>query len=147
MSERVAFIQAQRRLAVLWFALSVLAFGTMIALTFGGSFGGQYGKAWSWFLPYVVPTLTLILTALFAERRQSETTATVERFVYRLTLILSGVYLVLVILSLVLYPIARSGAGKISRMELLDLSTLWLMPVQALVGIALGFFFVSREQT
>jgi hypothetical protein len=105
----------------------------------GGKFGTDAGKAFSWFTPHVVPTLLLMVGAIVKEK-ESSPPATADRFPFQLSQWLSVTYLVLLLATLLLQPV--SG---MTPFEMMNTSELWLGPMQGLVGLSLGAFFVSRK--
>lgn len=137
---RVPLAQCQRRLAVVWLLAAALLFAILVVQSLAGKYGEQAGRVWSWFLPTVVPTLSLIIGAVAYSARQSGSGDTVERFAYQLSLGLSVFYLVLVAAVPLVQPLLA-----VDPFQLMDSSKLWLAPVQGLLGLSLGAFFVSRE--
>jgi hypothetical protein len=55
--------------------------------------------------------------------------------------------LVVLLLTLLLEPIARRLGVVNSPIAFLRLSSLWLAPLQGLVGLVLGAFFIKRTQS
>jgi hypothetical protein len=141
MTQRLPVVECQRRLAILWLAGTGAAFLVVLAQTIGGKYGEESGKAWAWFVPTVLPTASLIVGVIIAQGRQPESGDTVSRLSYSLSWWLSLLYLILVLLT----PIAEPLAGYQNPLDFLTTSTAWLTPVQSLVSIALGGFFVARE--
>lgn len=141
MSERLLVVECQRRLAIVWLAGAGAAFLLVLAQTVGGTYGEQSGKAWAWLVPAVVPTVSLIVGVIIAQGKQPETGITVSSMAYNLSWWLSVIYLSLVFLTPLLEPLA----GTKNPLDFLAASAAWLGPVQGLVGIALGGFFVARE--
>jgi hypothetical protein len=141
MSERLLVVECQRRLAILWLAGAGAAFLLVLAQTIGGKYGEESGKAWAWLVPTVVPTVSLIVGVIIAQGRQPETGITVSRMAYNLSWWLSVIYLSLVFLTPLLEPLTDTQ----NPLDFLAASAAWLGPVQGLVGIALGGFFVARE--
>ncbi len=141
MSPRVSVSDSQRKLAAVWFVLCGVLIVAMIVQTFSGRFGGQIKPAWSWFLPNIMPTLSLIVAVLVAEAVRTEAQeATVNRFLFRLTWGASLAYLLVVFSVVVLHPL--SG---LSPIELMDVSIVFMGPTQGLVAGLLGAFFVSKQ--
>jgi hypothetical protein len=131
-------------LASIWF----LGTGVIFVILFFQSVGGVYEPltkdVWEWFLPNLMPTLSLIvgILALDAVGKVIQK-QTVDRFFFRLTLGLSGCYLILMvvtILSLLRWP------GPNEKIAFLKMSSLWLGPFQGLVTASLGVFFVNKAQ-
>ena len=97
-------------------------------------------------MPTIVPTLSLIIGVLVMQTRNPIREARkTDRFVFRLAFWLSGLYLLLVSLTIFLGPIAESY-GSATPLELMARSHLWLAPFQGIVAASLGAFFI-REQT
>lgn len=142
MNERLPVSECQWRLAIVWFTGAAVAFALVLGQTIGGKYGDQVGKAWSWFLPTVLPTLSLIAGVVAAQARgTAESEVTVSSLAYRLSLWLSIAYLVLVLAVPLLQPLS----GVQNPLDFLAESAVWLSPVQGLVGLVLGAFFVSRS--
>lgn len=142
MSERLPVGLCRRRLAIVWFAGSALALALFLAQTMGGKYGDETAKAWGWFIPTVLPTLSLIIGVVTAQALQpDDPTVTVSSLSYRLSLWLSIVYLILVIATPLMEPIVQPE----NPLDFFNLTTVWLSPVQGLAGIALGAFFVSKK--
>ena len=139
-SQRLPVAWCQRRLAVVWFTGGGLLFAFLIAQTVAGKYGAQTEKAWAWLLPTVLPTLSLIVGAVAHSARRPSDPATADGFFFRVSFGLSVFYLILVLGTLLLEPLS-----SLTPLELMNISSLWLGPVQGLVGIALGVFFVSRQ--
>ncbi len=140
-SSRIPTRVARRRLALLWFAGAAVVFLLVVGQSIGGKYGSAVADAWSWFLPTVLPSLSIMVSVLVLDVRRSSRDRNVDRFVFRLTSWLSVSYLVLVLSTLLLQPIAG-----VEPIELMRRSNLWLGPLQGIVTAALGAFFVKGEE-
>jgi len=140
LSERISVTQAQWRLAFIWMIGAGISFALLMAQTVGQKYADQYQKAWAWFLPTVIPILTLIIGSLVYQARTNEDGATVDKRMYLVSTALSAFYLILVLG--VLVSTAFPGVPPLEKMSQ---SQLWLTPVQALISSALGAFFVSKR--
>ncbi|OHE57482.1 MAG: hypothetical protein A2X71_08505 [Thiobacillus sp. GWE1_62_9] len=131
---------ARRRLALLWFAGAGVCFVILLFISFFARKVDLVGL-WDWFLPAVVPNLSLIIGVLvYTQRQQSATDMHVDEFLYRLALGLSLLYVMLLLLPLLFFPLT----GK-TLPELIDISRLWLTAVQGLTTGAMGAFFVRQD--
>lgn len=140
MNGKVDMDRCQRRLAAVWFAGSLIVFVALAAQTVLNRYGERAEDAWAWFLPTVVPTLSLILGVLISEQTKAARSRrlVVDEFLYRLALGLSLAYVALVALTLFLSPFSSSPILEVMRR-----SNLYLAPMQGLVAAALGVFFVK----
>ncbi len=139
MNGRVLISACQRQLAGVWLIGCGLIFLLMLGQTLGGKYGGQVDKAWSWFIPTVLPILSIIVGAVAYEARREPQSVTADRLAFHLSVGLSLSYLLLVIATVLFQPLSR-----MTPLELMSVSNLWLGPVQGLVGIVVGVFFASR---
>lgn len=131
----------RQRLASLWLVSSSVVFLVMVVQTFGDKYGGHAEVAWSWFLPTVVPTLSLIVGILVVDARRGQLKEQkVERYFFRVAFGLSAMYLCLVAAVLLGQQLTRY-----TPFELMKLSSLFLGPFQGITTAALGAFFVKGE--
>jgi hypothetical protein len=137
MSTRVA----RKRLTLVWFLGAGAVFFIIVAQSVGGKYGDEVTQAWAWFFPTVLPTLALIVSVLVVDATVGAQDKHVDRFLFYLTAGLSGVYLALVLSTILLQPL--TGVEPIENMRR---SNLWLGPLQGLVTAALGAFFVKGER-
>lgn len=141
MSTRIPSNAARRRLATVWFSGAGFLFMVLMLQSMLGSYGAGAEEAWNWFLPNVVPTLTLIVGVLVSDALgRSEAGGEVDRFIFRLAFGLSIGYLL--VLSL---PVFAAPFSELPPLKLLKSSQLWIVPLQGLVSAALGAFFVSKK--
>lgn len=139
--KRIPAGRAKNWLAVVWFVGAGLLFAVILLQSLFGYYGENTGEAWAWFLPAVVPTLTLIVGVLVSDALgKSERRANADRFIFRLSLGLSVAYLVTVGLTIFIAPFT-----ELTPLKLMKASQLWLVPFQGLVSAALGAFFVNRN--
>jgi hypothetical protein len=140
---RIPVTDSQKRLTIIWFSGSAFLFTLLVLQTILGRYGDEARAAWIVTLPTFVPTFFLILGALIAEASSpadADVVITVDRFFFHLSDFLSIGYLSTVSLTLLLSPFSR-----LSQLELLQLSHLWLIPFQGVVMAALGAFLVSKN--
>ena len=131
---------AKRRLSVVWFAGAALLSLLMVAQTIFGHYADA-AEAWSWLLPGIVPTLSLIIGVLVVDALgKGAADRHVDRFMFRVALGLSVFYLLLVAVPVLAQPFTELAPG-----ELLELSNLGLAPAQGLVSAALAAFFVKES--
>lgn len=142
MTARLPLSLCQRRLALLWIAASIGLFLLLIGQSVLGKYGTGSERAWAWFLPTVLPTLSLIVGALVASAKKSVQGETVDGFAYRVSFGLSVFYLVLVGTVPLVQPLTTR-----TPLELMALSNLWLGPVHGLVALSLGVYFVSSRHS
>ncbi|WPD24959.1 MAG: hypothetical protein SD837_10410 [Candidatus Electrothrix scaldis] len=140
---RIPVGESQKRLVLIWFSGPGFLFALLFFQTVLGKYGSEAKEAWALILPTFVPTFFLIIGTLIADATREadpDEIVTIDRFFFRLADFLSLAYLATVILTILLSPFA-----KLSQLDLIKLSNLWLTPFQGLVIAALGAFFVSRN--
>ena len=131
---------ARKRLAVVWFVGGGVSFLVLLFISFFAGTLDLIGL-WDWFLPAIVPNLSLIVGVLvFTHRQPGAVDLPVDSFLYRLAFGLSLLYVLLLLLPLVFFPLT----GK-PLPVLLDTSRLWLAAVQGLATGVLGAFFVRQD--
>src|SRR5271166_1744856 len=74
----ISFSKGQQRIAILWFCGGALAMIILIAQSIAGTWGTWVSDAWSWLLPTILPTLTLIVTTVVVESTQQRAARTEE---------------------------------------------------------------------
>lgn len=141
MNDRIPIPLGQRRLATVWFLGAGTIFVLLVIQSLNGHYGDKTSDAWGWFLPTIMPILTLIAGAVAVTKPESS--ATVARFAYHLSFGLSVFYLLLVIATILYQPFA--GLKPSEMIEFMRTSNLWLGAVQTLLGISLGVFFGTRK--
>ena len=134
-------------LAGIWLFGAGLCFAVLVGQSQASIFGSDLGGVWGWFLPTVMPTLSLIVGALVAEYRKTtagsaEANKRAEVPVFWLGAALSAVYLVLLGLAIVM----PAFQGETAPLILMQRSNYWLGPLQGLCVAALGFFFQSQAK-
>ena len=139
MTRRIDVADAQGRLGMLWLCGAAMIGLLLFVQTVTGKYGGQTARAWGWFFPTVIPTLTVIVTS-WLEGRTRKTSKAVDTSVFNLAFGLSFAYIALVALTLLAQPFSTSPP-----LEFITSSSLWLGPVQGLVGIGVGRFFTSKS--
>jgi hypothetical protein len=138
---RISMDVSQKRLATLWFIGAGFLFFLLLFQTMRGVYGDKSGEAWSWLLPTFMPTLLLIVGAIVNKARlQNTQDTTVDRFMFMISFYLSIAYFIALILTFIL-----SHFSAQSPLTQLKLSNLYLTPIQGLVSLALGAFFVSQK--
>lgn len=142
MSNKISTKVCRRRLAILWFTFGLLLFIVLMLQSIFDRFGDRVEDAWSWFLPSIMPTLSLIIGVLILDvTSDSDVEKKVDPFFFWIAFLLSVVYLVLVATTIFILPFTR-----LPPLDLMKLSNLWLGPLQGLAAAALGAFFVKGEQ-
>ncbi len=144
MSEtRIPMERARRRLAAVWFFGFAVLFGVVAFQILIDKYGKSVTDAVAWFLPTVAPISTLMIGVFLGEavRRAPRRVFDVDRFFYRLTLLLMIGYLLLVAVAITIASIR-----SVMPVEVLERSNLFLGPAQALVTAALGAFFVQSQE-
>jgi hypothetical protein len=130
------------RLAIIWLAGGGFLFVILVGQSLTGYYEPRTEDAWGWFLPTVMPTLSLIVGALVADYRKAAVAGQEQQAgpLFWLGAGLSVFYLLLVALSILLQPLL----AETSPLTLMQRSNLWLGPLQGLCVAALGFFFHSK---
>lgn len=134
----------KRRLATIWFIGAGIVFVLILLQTIVGMYSGNESKVWGWFLPTIIPTLSLMVGVLVSdalhgargEERQ------IDPFIYRLSASLSIAYFIVVLLTFFLGQLLSE-----TPLKLLEMSNLWLAPLQGLVIASLAAFFTRAERS
>lgn len=140
MNERLPAKYCQRRLTLVWLAGGGAILLLLFVQTLTKRYAGENQEVWEVLLPYIIPTLALMLGVLVANSMK-ETTETKERtsdrFLYRLAMGMSAFYLVcLLIIILTAVP------GQKMTEHLKDVG-LFVTALQGLNALVLGAFFVK----
>lgn len=139
MTTTVSINACKKRLAVLWFSFGLILFVLLIIQSTFGKFGPKVEEAWAWFLPTLMPTLSLIVGVLVLDiTSPKQKNKRIDPFLFRLAFSLSTIYLVLV----AFIPLMQPFTG-IPTVDLMKRSNLWLGPLQGVVTAVLGAFFVK----
>jgi len=141
--EMLSLDRVRSRLAALWLGLGITIFLIVVVQSLLGKFGDDTQNAWGWLLPTVMPTLGMIVTVLgYTALDQNFSNSVVRRSFFWVAFFLSGMYLVLVLITILIQPFVPG----VNPIELMHRSNLWLGPFQGLVASALGVLFVSKQK-
>jgi len=136
----IEMTRCKKGLGKLWLCGAGTIFIILLVQTILGHYGDQTNKAWHWFLPTVMPTLSLIVCIWIMDAKgKTVKQKPVNKFIYKGTLGLSAFYLFIVLSSIIAQPFIL-----LSPVEWLNQSDLWLGPLQGLVAGAMGIFFVKK---
>jgi hypothetical protein len=143
---KVPITKCKYWLATVWLAAFLFLLTVLILQATFGRYGtnasdGKASEAFSWFLPTIVPTLSLIIGVLVSDARDDrKDVKLVDQMMYRLSMLLSIFYLAMVSLIFFIDPFTNW-----SQLQLMKISNLWLGPLQGLVSATIGVFFFSKE--
>jgi hypothetical protein len=129
-------------LAIIWLVGAGLILTLMVGQSLFDVYGARTEEAWSWYLPTVMPSLSLILGVLVADFRAAKAAPESRRKSGPLLGLAIGVsvfYLAMVSLTLLVQPFLATPP-----LELMQRSNLWLGPLQGLAAATLGAFFRDR---
>jgi hypothetical protein len=133
--------------ASIWLGGAGLVFLVLVVQSLVGRYGSQSEDAWAWYLPTVMPTLSLIIGVLASDFRAAATSATTDAKVLPVSakgllwlgVALSVFYLLLVAVTILVQPFLQD----VSPIDLMHRSNLWLGPLQGLTAGVLAAFFRS----
>ena len=122
-------------LTTVWWVWGMLLFLLLIGLTsIPELFGADAGRAWQWFLPNIVPAMTMVGAAAYAAPAPAEA----PEGMFWMALGTSVFYL------LVLTGTILTTLFAIRPLGALDGSGIWLGPLQGFATSALALHFVKR---
>ena len=132
--------RCQQQLLVVWgigagFAVLVVALQIM-----AGYYGDRGDEAVKWLMTNLFPNLGVMVGAMAYAVHHAPGEATVNPLAFRTAWAISVFYLFLVALVLLVPPFSAS-----TPLQLMSSSSMFLAPVQGLVGTTLGVFFVSKQ--
>lgn len=136
----IEFRTAQKRIAATWFIGAGFLFLIFVLQSVLGKYGADTTKAWNWLLPAIMPTVSLITAVLVTELNSPDTGKMSDRFLYKMAIISSGIYLGILYLMVFLSPFVE---GDKTPLEILESSQLWVAPLQGVVVAILGAYFVK----
>ena len=143
--------QVRWRLAKLWYIGAGLIFLLLIVQSFGTVYGGRVGEVWSWALPALIPTLSLITSVLgsaaLVRHGGKKPKVGVKRRFAAVSFWLSVVYLSLILATILSQPIVviLRPDWSFGAVDALKQSHLWLAPIQGVVVSALAVLFFSEK--
>jgi cobalamin synthase len=142
--EQLLLATCQWRLATVRLVGAAVLFVIVLVQIAGGKYGQDDDKAWGWLLPNLLPTLSMISGAIVYQVKNQSTPMMVTRFAFRTTWWLSLIYLLLVLVTVLLVPLAE----QMRNMKPIDWLThphALLTGLSTIVGGTLGAFFVSSR--
>jgi hypothetical protein len=136
---RVTLEEARSRLSTVWFAGSGLVFVLLMVESLFGKYGTDTQQVWAWYIPCVVPTLSLMVSVLGAGALGSGDRRYLRYNFFTLTWWLSLSYIVVLLLTVI------AASVRVPAVDVLVLSNSWLGPLQGVVVAAIGYIFISKH--
>lgn len=140
---------ARWQLARIWFGFGALILLILIAQSIGNVYQEDILRAWGWALPNFLPTIALMVSVFAADalKKESVESLKVRSNFLKLSTYLSIFYLLIFLTSIISPPIALllRGVPDERAIDILELSNLWLAPIQGLVIMCLGVLFFLKE--
>jgi cytochrome bd-type quinol oxidase subunit 2 len=133
---------ARSHLTAIWLIGGGLMFAILVLQSILGKYGGQMQQAWSWFIPTIMPTLSLMLGVIGASALGQKDPRNVRRDFYNIARWLSIAYLTVLALTILLEPFSPMKDPT----ELFTVSNYWLTPLQGLVVGVIGVLFTANQK-
>jgi hypothetical protein len=152
--ELLSMSYCKKRLAILWFISFVIIFLIILAQTVFGKYEDKFEEAWNWLTQNTLPTLSLIVSTFVVDIfENTQNDKKVDAFYYKFCLFGCSVYLFVLLLTILSQPIAHmyikinhnENFESMTSIDFLKKSNLWLSPLQALISVLLGVFFIKKS--
>jgi hypothetical protein len=128
-------------LTVLWWLWGIALLILLIFLSLQPAiFGQDTQKIWQWFLPNILPTLTMVGAAAYAAPQPTVGAPAAPAMLFLFALGTSILYLLALTFSIIFSAFYQPNAP----LDFLNQSSLWLGPLQGFVSSALAFYFVKK---
>jgi hypothetical protein len=133
---------AKKRLAFLWFGSSGFLFFVAFIQTTLNVYPTQNGEVWSWLLPTIMPTLSLVMGVLVLDAlRGVRSSPGVGGVLFRITFGLSIAYFIAILILFARMPFTSDP------IQVLHQANFALGPFQGLVAAGMGAFFTNGDDT
>ena len=125
----------------LWWTWGLLVILIEVVLSYSSPvFGGDPTKAWSWLLPNITPTMLLVGAVAYQHKRVGGKRTTAPHPLFAVALGASIIYLLLLTIAVI------SVLMSTHPVDTLQMSNLWLGPLQGLCASVLGIFFLDGSK-
>lgn len=142
MSNQLTVAKAKWLLAAVWVGGAGALLVILASQSMTGAFNTRSDEAWKWFLPSVMPALSLIIGVLVVDFHASDRETAAKRVPKPLFWLAAGFsvfYLALIAAAIVLPRFMR-----LMPLDVMQTSESWLVPLQGLAIALLAAFFRSR---
>jgi hypothetical protein len=142
----MTYRNCQNWLAGVWVSFFLLQVGLLVLRSIAGAANGDEStkltsEMWSWYIPMVMPTLSLIVAALYTATPANARETPIGRLM--VLIVLSVAYLLSISALIVLPP--SMGALPKDHLALLHSSNYWLGAFQLCIGASFGSFFPKTD--
>lgn len=139
---RTQTARSKQRLATLWLVGSGILFFILLFQTSMRVFAESGGEVVTWFLPHILPTLSLVVGALVLDWVKGQhAVPSIRSYLFKVTFWLSAAYLASILFLFLIWPFSETREIDIFRQ-----SNLFLGPFQGLVAGSMGAFFSNGAQ-
>jgi hypothetical protein len=145
---KIELAKARRRLCRVWFIMSGVIFFIFFYQTLEHRFKNVLDEAWTWLLPHLLPTLTMILAVFLYQANQSRRAAgaeidkQIDPFLPNLAAVTSVIYL----LSLMVIILSYEESTEQPITEYYHTFDIFLTPFQSLITAAIGLVFYTSDR-
>jgi len=127
----------QMKLTALWWIWGTVLIFMLVFLSMQPAlFGEDTAKVWQWFLPNIIPTMTMVGASAYASQQTLVPQSNEAGFL--IVVVASAIYLSLLTLSVISTPFVAQP------LQALQQANLWLGPVQGLAASGLAIYFIKR---
>jgi hypothetical protein len=137
---RMPLEESRAALSKLWFSGSLLPFLVLVVQSTLGKFSDHLQEVWAWFIPTVLPTLSLMVAVLGSAALGEDDPRLVRKDFFHLAQKLSLAYIGLLSVTILIEPFS-----PLEGIKLLTASNYWLTPMQGLVVAALSVLFTTAK--
>jgi hypothetical protein len=152
--QQINFGIARKKLITLWLIFSVLIFLIYFIQTLMMRYEHHEAEVWEWLLRFIIPPLTLMIGVFINQVNAQPTIQEVDVFYFRLALSISFFFLIILFLSAIFIPIIHMQQNRNipvfdhekqkSIIDALKSYNIFLLPLQGLATLVLGFFFTKK---
>ncbi len=138
-SDQLTLDAARTNLSYIWFIGSGVLFFVLVIQSLLGKYSTDTQQVWSWYLPCVLPTLSLMVSVLGAGALGAGDQRNLRRGFFTLTVGLSVMYLIILATTIVV------ASFRTPAVDVLVVSSAYLSPLQGVVVAAIGYIFISKH--
>lgn len=156
MKKTISFSVAQKKIITLWLVFSLFIFLFYLIQSVMNRFEQEGGQIWEWLLQFIVPPLTLMLGVLLSKLNGPKSERDIDRFHYRIALYLSLFFLIILAFTPIMARVfmfqeqseilvTEMDGSNPSLFDVLKGFNAFLIPIQGITTLVLGFFFASKS--